>query len=321
MEEVNVTATESLPFITYDEMHEYHDTKEEAEIRLCHYHSYPNKWREIYRKSHEEVPDIYHLTSSMQDLFNEEILGRARKGAIRRSKKRPHLKGHGRRSDNEDEQDSISPSDASSIEANSASESESHYHHQHNRGQSRPHGGRRNKYPRNSYSSSRNRSSYKRAPAPAPDPEAPCPVHCKGISKEDCSHTWYQCSLNPRGPNYQRHMSRNDAHYNYNDVDQQQRTATARGNIRQSNAASAGGSGYNDRHYLDMFGLDTIVNLTDRRMKIDAETKLRTTFHSPNEAHTLIHSPNEAHTLIHSPNEAHTHPLAQRGTHSYSRPK
>ena len=50
-------------------------------------------------------------------------------------------------------------------------------------------------------------------------------------------------------------------------------------------------------------------------MKIDAETKLRTTFHSPNEAHTLIHSPNEAHTLIHSPNEAHTHTHAQNEAH------
>ena len=228
----------------------------EAEVRLCHYHSYPNKWREIYRKSHEEVSDIHHLTASMQDLYNEEVSSRARKAARQHSKKRPHSRSHGRRSDNEDERESVSQSDVSSIEAEDASEYESHQH-QHHRGQSRPkNGGRRNKYPRNSYSNGRGRSSYNYNKVTL-DPEDPCPIHCIGMSKKDCSHTWYLCKLNPKGPNYTHgRMSHNDAHYN--DTTRNDANNNEDYDHQSSHERNAAKYGHNDHHYLDMFGLDTV---------------------------------------------------------------
>lgn len=227
----------------------------EKEIRSSHYKSYPAIWRESYNKSHDEIPDIQRLTASMQSFFNDEVSHRVRNGSRNRQ---------GRKRSNSNS--NSNNGDSNARHNNSQSTGVSNQGYRNNRGQSQPHGGR-GKRPRGGNSNGNDRRTR------GPNDAAACPIHCAGMSADNCSHTWYYCKLNPRGPNYEgdaRTSSRNNATQNYyNDQgSQQQQSAAARGDSRGRGHTSAERqfgnastqdrlwrASNNDQHYLDMFGL------------------------------------------------------------------
>jgi hypothetical protein len=209
----------------------------ESEMRSCVYKSLPMEWRRDYSKTRDTVGPIHQVTQYMSDLFHAERRKKIHESVGSRQQNRKRSAS----------QDAANPQGGSSSGV-------SNQRRRSDRGRSQSRGG-----------GGRGRSNNRNYTNRRPNDNDPCPVHCRGMTREEASHTWSRCRLNDRGENYQGrggNPQSNDSHYNQFH-ERQRNSAPNRGN-GSGNASSAGNNRnassnwQADEHYFDIVGLPSL---------------------------------------------------------------
>lgn len=211
----------------------------EDQERTIHFRSYPQIYQDKYRTVHLLIQSVPELTSHMQNLHAIEV---------RQTRTRKHDSQHYKRK--------AASEDSESETSNQEEEPTKRTHKKHPSQGSRTHP----TYSPNNRNQGQENQYYLQA-------QRSCPVHCEHIPRNHPRwHTWWQCRLNPRGPNHnlkdthhptkQSNNKPNDMYYHdfSHQAQQPQRQNPNRTTSTNTTPVNATSTNNNDRHYLDMFG-------------------------------------------------------------------